>query len=279
MKNLKKILQESNDSIIAPGIYDALTAKLAEKKAFKLLWVSGFSVSASLFLPDNNSISIEKYIERISEIKKAINIPIIVDCDEGFGTIEQSIKLFTACQNINVECCCIEDNIFPKINSFLQENKQQKKILDKKSFSKKLRILKDLFPEIILIARTESLIAGESLQEAIDRARLYKKNGADLIVIHSKSKDLVDFDVISKAYGKPEELVVIPTLAYNLSPSDFKKLGFKIIIYANQVIRSNIATTNTILNLINDEENINKLNDIGISMDYIFNLTKEKTHV
>ncbi len=275
MNKLSTILADTESSILAPGIYDALSAKLAEIYGFKVAWVSGFSVCTSLFLEDNNSLSYKKYIERISEIREVSNIPLIVDCDEGFGDIDKTILLFKHLNELKIECCCIEDNVYPKLNSFNETKSHNRAIKNIEYFSKNISVLKNSFPDTILIARTESLIIGEDLDMAIKRAYAYRKAGADLVVIHSKSKTYKEFELIAKKYNEPKTLVVIPTLAENLSAKDFNQMGYKIIIYANQILRNSINNINEILQLMSESASSKSINNNSVSMEYIFKLIEK----
>ncbi len=271
MAKFASILNAS-DFIIAPGVYDALSAKLTENAGFTVAWVSGFSVCTSLFLPDNNSLTIDQYISRIAEIRRASGIHLIVDCDEGFGDISKTMKLFDMLSDLNVECCCIEDNVYPKSNSFDDTKLNSKKIKDMPVFANTISTLKKSFPEIMLVARTEALIAGEKLDSAVERARAYRSAGADLAVIHSGSKTYAEFEQIANRFGDPASLAVIPTLAQNMSAADFRNIGYKIAIYANQILRNNISTTNKVLGLLRDQVDISALNANSVTMDYIFRM-------
>lgn len=272
MSKFSSIISQEHNTIVVPGVFDAISAKLAELNFFKMAWVSGFSVSSSLFMPDNNSLSIDKYIDRIYEIRDVSNIPLIIDCDEGFGDMEQTVNLFTRLNKLKVECCCIEDNVYPKINSFKESLTVTRELKSTEHFSRNISILKREFPEIYLIARTESLIAGEDLESAVERAHSYRSAGADLIVIHSKSRTYTEFQEIVKAYGDANTLVIIPTFAENMLASDFNELGIKIVIYANQILRRYILTINNTLQLLSNNVNIDDLNKTAVSMNYIFNL-------
>ena len=278
MDNLYRLFS-GNDINIVLGVYDPLSAKLAELRGFKCLWVSGFCVSTSLFIPDENVITVEKYAEKVAEIKRVCNVPLIVDCDEGYGSIENSLDLFERLSQLGVEACCIEDNIFPKTNSFKEDKDGSKAIVDPHEFAEKISILKKAFPQMVIIARTEALIIGNTMEDALYRARLYKKAGAELIVIHSRSRTTEDFSNIARQWGDPQTLVVIPTLAEEVSAMDLNNIGYKAVIYANQLLRANIYQMKSFLNKLSTEINIGELKDSLVSMDYIFNLIDANTNV
>lgn len=272
MINKLSLILKKNKSISIPGIYDPLTAKLAELHGFQAAWVSGFCVSTSLFIPDENYMQINQYATRIADIKKASSIPLIVDCDEGYGNLDNTFELFEKLVNIGVEACCIEDNVFPKMNSFKLKPLRHGLLQVKEVFAEKLYLLRKKFPHLFLIARTESLIVGESIEKAIERAKLYKESGADLLVIHSRSKTVEDFSIIAREWGFPQDLVVIPTMGQDVCYEDLSLLGYKVIIFANQLLRNAICNMNILFNKMRCDTSITELNTNSVSMEYIFNL-------
>lgn len=94
-------------------------------------------------------------------------------------------------------------------------------------------------------------------------------------MIHSKSKTYKEFELIAKKYNEPKTLVVIPTLAENLSAKDFNQMGYKIIIYANQILRNSINNINEILQLMSESASSKSINNNSVSMEYIFKLIEK----
>jgi phosphoenolpyruvate phosphomutase len=272
---MKKLIQliGKGKSIFVPGIFDGLTALLVEKKNFEVAWVSGFSVSSSMGLPDANIISAESYINRVKEIRKVSDISLIVDCDEGFGNIENTMYLIENLIKHGVEAVCIEDNLYPKVNSF-KLNAENRRIECKIEFSKKIKLIKKAFPELIFIARTEAIVAGMEIQEAIDRGRLYAEAGADLILLHSTYHTQQEFSQLINQWNSPIPLAVVPTNAREISFHDFESMGFKVVIYANQMLRASIFSMEKVLDSFLAGKPACLLSNDSVSMDYIFNLTE-----
>ncbi|GGA93302.1 isocitrate lyase/PEP mutase family protein [Puia dinghuensis] len=262
----------TDKQITIPGIFDPLSAKIAEIMGFPAAWVSGFCVSTSFFMPDENYMTVDQYINRLSEIRRIATIPLIVDCDEGYGDMINTLYLLQNLAKLDIQAICIEDNAFPKINSFKEPNGTRHALESVESFCHKLYNIKRNFPELILIARTESMIVGEPLESAIIRGKAYKSAGADFLVIHSKNKRLSEFKLIVDAWEDPDSLVVIPTLAEDLSFMDLKQIGFRIIILANQVLRSGIHAMCSAYGKIKADAGINELNKDTVPMKFIFDL-------
>lgn len=273
MNNLKKTLDEK-PSLKICGAFDGLTARLIEQNGFDAVWASGFSISASKCIPDSNVLSAEELLNRVDEMLNSISIPIIVDCDEGYGTLSNSLRLVKRLINRGVQGICIEDNIYPKSNSFMVNVEHN--LVKEKDFCKKISSIKCNVPETLLIARTETLIVNElMLEEAIQRGTSYAKSGADLILIHSKYKELYSFKTLIRSWTDETPLVVIPTLAPQISFDSLSKLGFKMVIYSNQILRASIyAIKNTLHSLGNNNVQIPMTDNEIVSMDEIFELTK-----
>lgn len=264
-------MQSINGHLIVPGIYDSLSAILVKEHGFEYGWVSGFGVATSLGLQDNNSIGINVYIQRISEIARFANLKLIVDCDEGYGKLENTIELVENLRDKNVVAICIEDNVFPKINSF---NKIARPIQQKEIMANKIYALKSKFPQIKIIARTESLICNQGIEDAYERSILYENSGADYILIHSKYTSSQEYDFLSRNYPGKKKLVVIPSLGKSVTIHDLIEAKYKIIIIANQILRTSIYYTNLMLNelKLNNKIPLERLHDKMVSMEYIFDL-------
>jgi phosphoenolpyruvate phosphomutase len=263
----------SKKSFLVPGIYDALTAKLVENKGFEIGWVSGFCVATSLGLPDSNVLTIDAFTSRVKEIRNACNLSLIVDCDEGYGTLESTMYLAEKLNSFGIEAICIEDNRFPKINSFKDSPNRALESAD--DFCKKIRSIKKRSPDLQVIARTEALIAGFPISEAVSRGRAYSEAGADIILMHSRYQHYHQFETLRNAWKLEKPLAVVPTGALDITFDAFEQLGFNLVIYANQLMRKSIFTMNAVLDEF--ESPMVELQQQAVSMEYVFNLTESES--
>lgn len=238
---LKEALTKNSISKIA-GCHNPLSAKLAEDAGFDAVWFSGFEFATSMCLPDASILTMSENLTAISSITRTVKIPLLADCDSGFGDANNVAFMVKEYEHAGASGICIEDKLFPKLNSFC-ESKQD--LLPTNEFCLKLiaaasaRKSKDF----TIIARLESFIAGAGIEDAITRADAYVAAGADALVIHSKVSDLRE---IRAFFNKIETLsvpaIVIPTTYYNATIEDFCTISphIKGVIYANQGIRSYI---------------------------------------
>ena len=188
-KALKNLLKKKLVKIV--GAHDGLGAKLIAEAGFDGVWASGLEISASYGLPDANILTMSEYLERAVEMNEATSLPVIADCDTGYGNINNVIHMIEKYEKAGIAAVCIEDKLFPKVNSFV-EGRQE--LADIEEFCGKLRAIKDtqINPDFMVIARIEALIAGWGMNEALKRANAYCESGADAILIHSKKKALLN---------------------------------------------------------------------------------------
>ncbi|SVE09580.1 uncharacterized protein METZ01_LOCUS462434, partial [marine metagenome] len=177
---------ESKSILKVGGAFDALSAKLVEINAFDAIWAGSFAISATHALPDASILTMTEFLNAATNMEASCNIPIIADCDTGFGGPSNVNHMIKKYEKSGIAAVCIEDKTFPKQNSFLEDGKQE--LLPEKEFVAKIIAAKEAQenPNFMLIARTEALISGMGMKEAIKRANAYEKAGADAILIHSK---------------------------------------------------------------------------------------------
>jgi phosphoenolpyruvate phosphomutase len=134
---------------------------------------------------------------------------------------------------------CIEDKIFPKINSFAAADHDLVPIAD---FVEKLVAgqAARVSPDFVIIARTETLVAGGDINEAIDRSYAYAEAGADAILIHSKSREPNQILEFAAKWDLPVPLVAVPTTYDGIYEHELRDAGFRLVIYANHGLRASI---------------------------------------
>lgn len=145
---------------IGVGAENALSAELIERAGFDFVWSGGFCISASYAVPDASLISISQYLETARSMNEVISIPVIADCDTGFGNVNNVIYAVKKFGQAGIAGICLEDKRFPKDGSLLEGGRQQLAPIEE--FAGKIRAAKDTQKnsDFIVIARVEALIAG-----------------------------------------------------------------------------------------------------------------------
>ncbi|MDR3636620.1 MAG: isocitrate lyase/phosphoenolpyruvate mutase family protein [Isosphaeraceae bacterium] len=258
-------------SLVICGAFDGLTARLVERGGFDGVWASGFCISASKGEPDANVLTINELVDRVAEMAKCVSIPIIVDCDEGYGDIQSTIRLVKELAEIGVQAVCIEDNCFPKLNSFLAD--VARRLVPVQTHCERIRAVKEAVPEMMVIARTEAIIAGLSVDHGVARGKAYGDAGADLVLIHSRYTELDQFRELAAKWDGRYPLVVVPTLATSLDCRDFADVGYRMVIFANQVLRVCVLGAETMLGQLRETGSQKAILPNLTSLEHIFELT------
>ena len=263
---------ESKSILKVGGAFDALSAKLVEINAFDAIWAGSFAISATHALPDASILTMTEFLNAATNMEASCNIPIIADCDTGFGGPSNVNHMIKKYEKSGIAAVCIEDKTFPKQNSFLEDSKQE--LLPEKEFVAKIIAAKEAQenPNFMLIARTEALISGMGMKEAIKRANAYEKAGADAILIHSKQNSPEEVFEFSESWGGTLPLVVVPTSFPTVKIDELISHKIKMIIYANQTLRATHAIISKVLGQLKNSTSINDISVDMTSMQEIFQL-------
>lgn len=223
------------------GIHDPLSALLAERVGFKMLWASGFGFSTAAGVPDANLLTLSENVDSLRKIIHVTKLPVVADCDSGYGDIVIVRRLVREYEKIGVKGICIEDNMYPKRCSFYEDVRRE--LVDAREHVAKIKIALDHREnkKFLIFARTEALIAGLGQREALRRAEAYAKAGADAIVVHSKKTDAKEVLKFARSWRLKTPLVAIPTTYFDTPIDTLAVAGFRYIIYANQLVRSSVG--------------------------------------
>lgn len=237
---LKQMLKGDGMSFLMEA-HNGLSAKIAEEAGFEGIWGSGLSISAALGVRDNNEASWTQVLEVVEFMADATTVPILLDGDTGYGNFNSARRLVMKLEQRGVAGVCMEDKLFPKTNSFLRSTAQP--LADIEEFAGKIRAAKEAQrdDDFVVVARVEALIAGHGMEEALKRGEAYRKAGADAILIHSKERHPNEILQFKKEWGDRLPLVIVPTKYYTTPTEAFREAGFKIVIWANHLMRSALS--------------------------------------
>ena len=230
--------------------HNGLTGLIAEKTKVNLngrkvefdgIWESSLTDSTSKGKPDTELVDFSSRFSTIEEILEVTTKPIVVDGDSG-GRLEHFKFRIKTLERLGVSAIIIEDKVGSKKNSLFGASVQQKQD-SIENFSNKIKSGKasQITKDFMIIARIESLILKQGLDDAINRADAYVNAGADGIMIHSKEKDgreILEFCKVYNKFQKRAPLVVVPSTFSHLTEDELSDYGVNIVIYANHLIRS-----------------------------------------
>ena len=205
------------------------------------MWSSSLTDSATKGKPDNSSVDFSSRISSLNEMMDVTSKPLIFDADNG-GQIEHIQFLVRSLERSGVSAIIMEDKVGLKKNSLFSNQSGTKQDSPEK-FAKKIKKICKIrqSKDFLIIARIESFIVGKGVNDALRRAEVYSKSGADAILIHSKEKTPKEIFLFARKFKKSKyfiPLVSVPSTYSKVYEKDLIKNGFKIVIYANHLLRA-----------------------------------------
>lgn len=259
--------------LLLGGAHDALSAKLIEEAGYDAVWASSFGVSASTkCLPDANVLTMTEMLEAVKGMNEAVSIPVIADCDNGYGNAINVIRMVKEYERAGIAGISIEDNPFPKKCSLYPGERQD--LVEKDEMAGRIhaavstRRSKDFF----VIARTEALIAGLGMQEALDRAYAYEEAGASAILIHSRKSTPDEIKEFASRWKGKIPLVAVPTKYPEITSAALAKIGIPIAIFANQALRAAVAAMKETLRDMRLADSVASVAKKIVPLDEVFRL-------
>jgi 2,3-dimethylmalate lyase len=228
-KSLRDHLANDDDILILPGVYDALTAKIAEDVGFEAAFQTGYGTSASLLgMPDFGFLDAGETLGNARRIINCVSIPIIVDIDTGYGNPLNVWKIVKDLERIGAKGIFLEDQVWPKRCGHMMG----KTVIPKEEYILKLQAAIDAREDndFIIVARTDSL-AQFGIEEAIERGKEYKKIGADVIFIEAP-KTIEQMELIAKEIKAPLLANMIEEgVTPNLTADQLRQMGYKLVVF------------------------------------------------
>ena len=279
--SLKPIVRtiEAHNGLSALVVENAKVEKDEQINTFDAIWVSSLTDSTAKGKPDIELVDMTSRINTINEIMEVSTKPIILDGDSG-GLLEHFVFNIKTIERMGVSAIIIEDKVGLKKNSlFGTEVKQTQDSIE--NFCEKISAGKKalLTEEFMIIARIESLILKQGMDDAIKRAKAYIKAGADGIMIHSRESEpdeIFEFCDKFKEFAPDVPLVVVPTSFNQVYEDEFAKKGVNIVIYANHLIRSSYPAMVETANMILENERCKEADDKCLSIKEILTLIPDE---
>ena len=245
VRSLLREMLEGPELVMAPGVADALNARLVAREGFKAIYMTGSGTTASrLGMPDIGLLTMTEMVDNAGRIVDASGLPVIADADTGYGGPINVQRTIRAYERAGVAGVHIEDQQWPKRCGHLEG----KTLIPAAEMAAKVRAATDAREDkdFVVIARTDALSV-EGFEQALDRGRLYEEAGADMIFI--------------EAPNSPDQLAAVPKsfkvpTLFNMSSSgktpflstqEIQKLGFKVVIYPNFMLLAAVTAAQGVL--------------------------------
>ncbi|MDC0227408.1 isocitrate lyase/PEP mutase family protein [Alphaproteobacteria bacterium] len=249
-----RVLMNENDFIPIPSCFDALSAKLIEQANFKVTFMSGFAASASrIGSPDLGLMTFSEVFDQANNICNAIEIPMIVDGDTGYGNAMNVRRTLKGCAKAGCAGILIEDQLAPKRCG----HTPGKDVVGREEAFDRIRAANDMRNEgydILIMARTDANHT-HGLNEAIFRAQKFYELGADILFVEAP-KDKDEMKTICKEVpGFKIANIVEGGITPNLTMKQLREIGYKLAVYPLTVMSSAMkAMTNSLNLLMKDQD-------------------------
>jgi phosphonopyruvate hydrolase len=278
MPNVLRDTVATRDLVTLMSAHNPLSARLAEEAGFDGIWASGFELSAAYGVPDASLLSLTQHLDMTRAIIEQTSIPMVADIDTGYGNAINVLHVVGAYARAGAAAVVMEDKLFPKDTSLLAGGRQE--LVRIEEFQGKIeaareagRGTKEHPHDLLVIARTEALIADLGLDEALTRGMAYAEAGADLLLVHSKRKTPDEIVAFTEAWRGPIPLTIVPTAYPDLTEAKIRALGkIKIVIYANHAIRAAVAAMRQVFGQIRRDGGIHVVDKQIASVEDIFDL-------
>jgi len=265
-------------------VHSPLTAMVVEqsvystggvRRAFHAMWSSSLADSAVLGLPDNEVVDFSTRLRVIEQILRASSLPLIFDGDTG-GLSEHFVHRVRELERKGVGAVIIEDKRGLKRNSLIADHSEHQ-LEDPIRFAEKIRagMMARSNSEFMVIARLESLVAGGTVSECLNRAEIYLDAGASGIMVHSKHQDASEVMSFARQFKNkyPDvPLFAVPTTYGETKESTLRNAGFNVVIYANHMIRASYAAMIRVAQSILEYERATEADGLMVSIEQLMSV-------
>ncbi|HLY44277.1 MAG TPA: phosphonopyruvate hydrolase [Stellaceae bacterium] len=261
--------------VTAMSAHNPLSARLAEEAGFDAIWASGFELSAAYGVPDASLLSFSQHLDMTRAIIEQVGVPLIADLDTGYGNAINVAHVVGAYARAGAAAVVIEDKTFPKDTSLLAGARQE--LVRTAEFQGKIEAARAAGAGhgLLVIARTEALIADLGIEEALKRGAAYAEAGADLVLIHSKQRTPDEIVAFTERWSGVVPLVIVPTAYPDLTEAKVRALGkIALVIYANHAVRAAVSAMREVFAAIRRDGGIHQVDKRIASVDDIFALQR-----
>ncbi len=275
MPNALKAKVAAGNLVIVMSAHNPLSARLAEQAGFDGIWASGFELSAAYGVPDASILSLTQHLDMTRAICEQVAVPVVADIDTGYGNAINVLHVVGGYARAGAAAIVIEDKVFPKDTSLLAGGRQE--LVRIEEFQGKIEAAKAAGAghDLIVIARTEALIADLGLDEALRRGAAYAEAGADLLLVHSKRKTPDEIIAFTKAWPGTIPITLVPTAYPDLTEAMIREFGkIAIVIYANHAVRAAVGAMRETFAAIKRDGGIHKVDKQIPTVEEIFDLQR-----
>lgn len=260
-QTLKKLANERR-GVIVPGAFNALSAKVIADLGYEAIYVTGAGVTNMWYgMPDQGFMGLSDICEHTARIRDAVDVPLIVDADTGFGNALNVYHSVRSLERAGADCIQLEDQVMPKrCGHFAGKN-----VIDTDEAVSKIKAAVDARqdPDLMIMARTDAA-AVHGFDAAIERAQKFAEAGADILFVEAVTSE-AEIRALPTRLDKPQLMnMVIGGKSPIFNAHELAELGFGIVLYANAALQAAVAGMQKTLTLLRDEQQVSENSNLVI---------------
>ena len=255
-KQQLRALADARRGVIVPGAFNALSARLAADLGFEAIYVTGAGVTNMwLGMPDQAFIGLTDIAEHTARIRDAVEVPLLVDADTGFGNAVNTYHAVRTLERAGADCIQLEDQVSPKRCGHFNG----KAVIETSEMLGKIRAAVDARRDsgTLIMARTDAA-AVHGFNAAVDRAQAFAEAGADILFVEAVTRE-EEVRALPQRLDRPQLMnMVIGGKTPIFGADELGQLGFGFVLYANAALQSAVAGMQNCLTLLRDKHQVDE---------------------
>ena len=252
-KQLKQLV-EARNGLLVPGAFNALSAKVIADLGFQAIYVTGAGVTNMWFgMPDQGFMGLHEIADHTARIRDAVDVPLIVDADTGFGNALNVIHTVRTLERAGADCIQLEDQVAPKRCGHFSG----KEVISTEEAVSKIKAAVDARrdPDFLIMARTDAA-ATHGFEAAVERAQKFAEAGADILFVEAVTKP-EEVRALPQRLAKPQLMnMVIGGKTPIFNAEQLGELGFGIVLYANAALQGAVMGMQKALTTLRDAKEV-----------------------
>jgi 2-methylisocitrate lyase-like PEP mutase family enzyme len=253
-KQRLKQLVEARNGLIVPGAFNALSARVVADLGFQAIYVTGAGVTNMWFgMPDQGFMGLHEIAEHTARIRDAVDVPLIVDADTGFGNALNVVHTERTLERAGADCIQLEDQVAPKRCGHFAG----KEVISTEEAVGKIKAAADARRDagLLIMARTDAA-ATHGFEAAVERAQKFAEAGADILFVEAVTR-AEEVRALPRRLDKPQLMnMVIGGKTPIFNAGQLGELGYGIVLYANAALQGAVAGMQKALTVLRDEKEV-----------------------
>ncbi len=253
-KQRLKQLVEARNGLIVPGAFNALSARVVADLGFQAIYVTGAGVTNMWFgMPDQGFMGLHEIAEHTARIRDAVDVPLIVDADTGFGNALNVVHTVRTLERAGADCIQLEDQVAPKRCGHFAG----KEVISTEEAVGKIKAAADARRDagFLIMARTDAA-ATHGFEAAVERAQKFAEAGADILFVEAVTR-AEEVRALPRRLDKPQLMnMVIGGKTPITSAEELGTMGYGLVLYANAALQGAVAGMQKALTVLRDEKEV-----------------------